>query len=855
MGVRSVARSLGNRFGLVSAAGLVAGVLTISTGGVAARADDQGASLWEPVAVPAARGVDAPAVDIDTTHALAFSLNAPGMNAELASAPLELTPAAKAKPEILSLPKPDGGFEQFAIQLSPVMAPELAAKYPDITSYSGQGIDDPAATVRLDQGPKGFHAQVLSPSGDWYIDPYYHADLSVYVSYFRTDLVNSHGTFVDGALPDGLTPTVTAPAATAARSTGTQLHTYRLAVAADGEYSQFQAMGGTPPTPTTATTLAAIVTAVNRVTGIYELELDARLQLIANETSIIYLDPSTDPYNNTNANSAITQNQHNIDNVIGNANYDVGHVFTTGAGGLADLGVIGQTGFKAMGVTGTSSPTGDAYWVDYVAHELGHEFGGDHTFQGVQGSCGGNGNPSTDVEPGSGTTIMAYAGICGTDDLQNRAPGSSSDPYFSAKSYEQIEAVMDGFPGAVSNTGNSIPTVTSVGGTSFVVPVRTPFALTASGTDANSDSLTYAWEQYDTGALRALDAASKPDGALFRSQVPSTSGTRYFPKLASIAAGTTDASTGNCPALPGGLDCFSEYLPTTARTLHFRATVRDNRLNGGGVNSADATVTVAGSAPFRVTSPNTATTFASGSTQTVTWDVAGTTAAPFNTANVDICMSSDGGATFPTLLAGAVPNTGTASVTLPNTSTTHARFVVKASGGIFFDMSDADLTLSGGSGSLPAASASCSPAASGSGGGGGGGGGGTTTASFVPLVPARLLDSRQGFATADGVSAGIGVRDAGTVTAVTVAGRGGVAGDASAVVLNVTVTGAQGIGFVTVFPCGSPQPNASNLNYVVGQTIPNAVISKVGDSGQVCIYNKDPLDLIVDVTGYFPAAG
>jgi hypothetical protein len=612
----------------------------------------------------------------------------------LRGAPLEFTPAAHTHPLILSLPSPRGGFDRFAVQESPVMAPRLAARYPFIKTYNGVGIDDPAATIRLDLGRTGFHAQVLSPTGDWYIDPYYHLSQSVYVSYLKRDLRNIHGEFIDQHLTTAeLAPNLSnrSTAADAERVVGTELRTYRLAVAADGEYSMFH--GDTVPLVHNA-----IVTAVNRLTGVYERELAIRMVLVANNDSLIFLNPATDPYTNNNPSALLSQNQTTTDSIIGNANYDFGHVFGTGGGGLSALGVVGRTGQKARSETGSPNPIGDAYYIDYVAHEMGHEFNANHGFNGTRGSCAGNANASTATQPGSGSAIMDYAGICGLDDLQLH-----SDDYFAAPSFDEIAAytTTPGSPGNIGATpsGNTPPTV-SVNGGPFTIPMRTPFTLGATGSDADGDTVSYLWEQMDAGAIRALDAASKPTGALFRSFPPTLDSTRTFPAMSSILANTTDANTGTCPALPGGLNCWVEFLPTVGRAMNFRVTVRDNNVAAGGVNSANVAVTAAATGPFLVTSPNTAVSLPGGSNQTITWNVAGSNAAPINTANVNILLSTDGGNTFPTTLAAGTPNDGSQSVTLPSVTTSQARVKIEAVGNIFFDVSDANFSITVG-GNIP----------------------------------------------------------------------------------------------------------------------------------------------------------
>ena len=652
-------------------------------------------ALWNRQArVPVApRGLEISRPDVQPNRFVPLTLDKTGMASTLAAAPLESTAAARRAPLVLSLPTPDGDFARFSVEESPVVAPELAARYPQITTYGGQGIDDPRATIRLDLGLTGFHAQVLSPHGSWYIDPYYHLDDSVYVSYYGRDLQAPRDPFFEPAI-GGLRSPVAAPVAGAqSRSTGTQLRTYRLALAADGEYSAL--WGGTK-----ALVLNALVTAVNRVSGIYQTELAIKLELVANDDKLIYLNPSTDPYSNTNASALLTQNQTNIDNVIGGANYDIGHVFTTGGGGYASLAVVGKPGLKAQGETGNPSPTGDAFWVDYVAHEMGHQFGANHTFNGIGLNCAGtNANSLTAMEPGSGSSIMAYAGICGSDDLQPH-----SDPFFHAVSFDEIVAYTTtvGSPGnlGAASTSNGAPTVAVTGGP-YTIPIRTPFALSATGSDPNGDALTYQWEQYDGGATRSLTSTSKPSGALFRSFAPTTSSTRTFPKLSSILANNTDAKTGTCAVLPAGLNCWSEFLPTVGRSMTFRVTARDNRSDGGGVSSADTTVTVAPTGPFQVTSPNTAVTLSGGSAPTVAWNVASTNVAPVNTANVDILLSTDGGNTFPTVLESNAPNDGTQPVTLPNVETTQARVKIAAVGNVYFDISDANFTITSSAGPPP----------------------------------------------------------------------------------------------------------------------------------------------------------
>jgi subtilisin-like proprotein convertase family protein len=602
-----------------------------------------------------------------------FRLEGNELRGVLDRAPLERVGGNLSAGAILTLPMPDGTFSRFAIYDSPIMEPELAASFPEIKTYSGQGLDDPTATIRLDWTPQGFHAMVISASGTVYVDPYSRGDKTHYISYDKRDFEKSgeRPRCLLGDQPESPDGAATVSSAVSAPGlltpVGTTLRTYRLAVAADVEYTTFH--GGTVPLA-----LGAVTTTINRVTGIYERDLAVRLVLVASEASIIYTS-EPDPYTNSSPSTLLAENQANLDAVILSANYDIGHVFTTGGGGLASLGVVCTAGTKARSETGSPAPVGDPYDVDYVSHEMGHQFGARHSFNGTTGNCGGgNRTASAAYEPGSGSTIMGYAGICGVEDLQ-----PNSDDYFHTKSFDEIVSYVGG-GGSVcptsAATGNLIPTVEA--GPNFTIPISTPFVLTAAGSDPNGDSITYCWEEFDLGTAAPpnTDDGSRP---IFRSFDPVVSPSRTFPRLADIIS---------------GVPTLGESLPTTNRTMTFRATVRDNRANGGGVNYDSMQVTSTTAAgPFVVTQPNTALTWVGGTSQTVTWNVAGTTAAPVSTANVKISLSIDDGLTFPTVLAASTANDGSELVTIPNTPTNIARVKVEAVGNIYFDMSNVGFNI------------------------------------------------------------------------------------------------------------------------------------------------------------------
>jgi hypothetical protein len=578
-----------------------------------------------------------------------------------------------AKPKAtISLPMPDGSAETFVLYNDPIMHPDLARRYPEIQTFGGYAQTDPTTTLRLDMSPHGFNATILSDKRDAVlITPVAVGDNRHNISYFKK---HSHRDknwtcYFDGHHADKGQQKAESMAA---GDCGTRRE-YRLALAATAEYTNFH--GGT-----VALALAAMNTTMNRVNAVYERDCSIRMNLIADTDDLIYTDAMTDPYTNGNTGAMIGENQSNVDTEIGGASYDIGHVFGLNSGGLASLGVV-CSGSKARGVTGSGSPIGDAFDIDYVAHEMGHQFNGDHTFnENSTGSCdASNVNASTAFEPGSGTTIMAYAGICGATNVQ-----SNSDAYFHAISLQQIGnfVVSGGGSGCANNVAvaNNPPTVNA--GANFTIPVSTPFRLTATGSDPNGNPLTFCWEQMDNQLIPHPPATTATEGPVFRSFTPVTSPTRYFPRLPVILDNTLPSTW--------------EVLPAVARTMNFRATVRDNLPNGGCTDEDDMVVTVSANAgPFRITGigPDDDCLFADAST-TITWDVANTTAAPVSCANVDIWLSTDGGQNFSTLLADNVPNSGSASVNVPATAITQTgRIMVICSDNIFLNVNQKDIRI------------------------------------------------------------------------------------------------------------------------------------------------------------------
>jgi hypothetical protein len=589
-----------------------------------------------------------------------FRADPSALTRALGGAPTESSGSSKRAGALVTVPMPDGAVQRFELWESPVMAPGLARAHPDVKTYAGRGIDDPTATARFDRTSKGFHGMILSAHGDVFVDPFARGDVRNYVSYYARNARSLGRRFAcltpGSAATSGLPKGAAIPA-----PVGGALRTFRLAMAATGEYTRFH--GGTEQDG-----LEAVVTTVNRVNAVYERDLAVRLILVDGNDLIVYTNPANDPYSNEDGEALLDENQANIDNVIGAGNYDIGHVVGTGGGGVAVPGVCAPAN-KAMGVTGSDRPVGDAFDISYVAHEVGHQFGANHTFNnGRNGSCGG-GNRAAEVayEPGGGTTILSYAGICGPADIQ-----PESDAYFHAASIGEINAWIDGNACADRTaTGNLAPTVAA--GPGYTIPAGTPFALTAEGLDRDGDELTYCWEEFDLGpeSPPEEDDGQRP---IFRSFAPAASPTRTFPNLTSVLAGE--------PA-PW------EILPSTNRTLAFRVTARDNRAGGGGVASAG---------PFTVAGPRAGEVWTSGSRRTVTWDVAGTDRGQVGASNVRISISTDGGLTFPLVVAESTPNDGSADLTVPNVSTATARIKVEAVGNIFFHVSQANFTIRAGTG-------------------------------------------------------------------------------------------------------------------------------------------------------------
>lgn len=562
----------------------------------------------------------------------------------------------------IALPNAAGEIEQFLVWENSNFEPELQAQYPEIRAYVGKGISDVTAKLNFSISPNGIQTMILrADKGAEFIEPFT-TDNSVYVLFDSKTRTKGNLPFVcstaDVALSQKLMST-----SELQKANNQVMKTMRLALSCTGEYGAY--FGGT-----IAGALAAMNATMTRVNGVYEMDMALHLNIIANNNVVIYTDAANDPYSDAaNLGNWNSELQNTLTNVIGESNYDIGHLFgATGGGGNAGcIGCVCDNG-KGSAYTSPSNgiPQGDTFDIDYVAHEMGHQLGGNHTFSHSAE------NNAVNVEPGSGSTIMAYAGITGATDVQ-----SNSDPYFTYRSILQMQTNLLTKTCPVSVPLTNTPPVINAG-LNYTIPNGTAFVLTGSGTDAQGDTISYCWEQNDdatiVGAAASYPAGTKTDGPNFRSRNPIASPVRFFPAYNTV--------------LSGSLSNTWEAVSTVARTLNFTLTGRDNNPSGPQTQTATMAVNVSGTAgPFTITSPNVEnTSWTQGSTQTITWNVAGTTANGINTANVNILFSSDGGATFTTLVANT-PNDGSQVITVPNIAAPFCRIKIEPIGNIYYAIS------------------------------------------------------------------------------------------------------------------------------------------------------------------------
>lgn len=598
--------------------------------------------------------------------------------ASMVGVPSETSVTVANSTKIVAFPNMEGQMERFTVVEAPVMEEGLAARYPGINSYIGKGIEDKSQIVRFDVSPYGMNAMIMSGNrGTIYID---HVQGNYYRVSSRDDF-EAHSLFNCNSPIDLTNNTFSSRPSDISDASQPTLRTYKLALLSGAEFSLHFITTEVTVAEKKARVLAEQNAQMTRANGIFERDFSVRLLLCATNDSIIYLDPATDPVDNVDGPTQTTLNTA-INAKIGSANYNIGHTeskSTSSANSNGNAGCIGcvcgGTTTKGKAFTSYYNPSLlDYYVVDYLTHEMGHQMGANHTF------TFNNESTTVQCEPGSGITIMGYAGITGATDVSNHSIDN-----FHGKTIQQVTQYMYNSTGnncAVPiTTNNVIPTANA--GADYTIPKSTPFALTGSGSDGDAtDVVTFAWDQIDVNnsGTNVTPATTLATGPMFRTFSPKTSPTTYFPSIQYVLTGANGTTW--------------ERLAAVARTLNFRLVVRDNHGYGGGNATDNMIVTVdATSGPFAITFPaTTGLSWVGNSTKTITWNVANTTAAPVSCSLVRISLSTD---TFKTaiILADNVPNNGSANIIVPNTPTNKARIKVEAVGNIFFDICDRAVTI------------------------------------------------------------------------------------------------------------------------------------------------------------------
>ena len=578
---------------------------------------------------------------------------------------------ARSATTIIDLPLPDGSFQKFKIWESPMMEPELAAKFPEIKTYLLKGLDDPFASGRMSVSPDEFGAFFTSHQfgQDVFIRKALKNSAAVYLSYWGKHdptLEQPFNCLWEGSpdAPDNSQDNRLA----GPNETGDVLRVFRLAMTIPGKLSENY--GWT----TKAQAMASLVAFLGTLNTIFERDLSVRFVLPAKQDEIVFVSSAADPFTALGGGEAANENIAVINQLIGQEGFDVGLIFVTGACCAAGKPTICGD-YKAWNFS--------AFWsLRVTAHEIGHQFDGDHTWT----SCGpsNNGQFGTN-EYGSGTSILSYANICGIDNILP----VGDERYFGVYSQIQMTNHINARTCYKSlETGNHIP-VSSVPASGFYIPISTPFELVGSGSDVDGDFLTYSWEQVNirnidfTSSTISIQTPPVPaDGNVPIARIfnPSSSPRRTIPQLSDILNNTSSVN---------------ERLPTYSRNIKYRMYVRDNHPGAGGTTHEQVSFDVDGSAgPFLVTAPNTCVSWQAGSSQTITWEVANTDNALVNCQNVRISLSLDGGYNYAHVLAANTPNDGSETLTLPDgICSNQSRIKIEAVDNIFFDVSNADFNI------------------------------------------------------------------------------------------------------------------------------------------------------------------
>ncbi len=619
-------------------------------------------SIWENISKPRF----SKNLKIDLSNETKFyKLNFSKLKESLDLAPSRNDVMTSKTEVIISFPNYKGEFIRFKVIEASVMSPELQSKFPNIKSYAGQSIDSPGEIIRFSVSEKkGITSfQRSSVDSDSFIEKYSDGD-DVFAVFSRVNSEKS--SFVCETEDIIVNKTKEKLNKTFKDADSGILHTFRLALSCTGEYGS--GVGG----GTVAGVMAEFNATITRVNGVFENDFSTTMVLVSNEEDIIHLNPSTDPYSG-NVNNLNSEVQSHLTSVIGEANYDVGHVFNQSGnnGNAGCIGCICVDGRKGSAFTQSTFPKGVNFDIDYVAHELGHQFGGNHTFTHSDES-----GSNAQLEPGSGSTIMGYAGITGSTDVQ-----PNSDPYFHFFSIEQVT-------NNVASKNCDTETILSQqepqvdAGTNYTIPIGTAFKLTGSGVVDALGTISYCWEQNDKGSSSTTfpkpNAASGPS---FRSYSPTLSPTRYFPRLPVVFGGSL------------GEEGDWEVISSVSRNYSFKLTVRDNIIGGGQNKIDDMSVFVDDSfGPFQVTSQENSTSWAVGTTETITWNVASTNEGAVNAKKINILFTDDQGVSFTTLASG-VDNDGSHDIVVPNVITSSGRIMVEAADNIFFAVNSGFITV------------------------------------------------------------------------------------------------------------------------------------------------------------------
>lgn len=616
-------------------------------------------NFWKPI-ISTQKNLRVSGVTPDEKTTKVFSLQASGLQKTLEQ-------VSGSKTVDIIFPNSTGDFITYNVKEASNFAPGLAEKYPQIRAFIGEATNGSGEQIRISSAPNGIQTMNLAPQQQFtsFMQQTAEKD-NTYVWYVGTSQSVLKTPFV--CKTQSILAEQNIPIATSLVQEQ-KLRTFRLAVAASGEYTLYH--GGT-----VAGALAAINATVTRVNAVFETDLAISLEVIATTDSVIFTDADTDPFTG----NLITQIQNTLTNTIGEANYDIGHLFhrDENNGNAGFVGSVCRDSKKGSGYSSGLVPEGDLFDIDFVAHEMGHQFGANHTWSFEEEDTGAQ------MEPGSGSTIMGYAGISGVNNV-----AANGDDYFHYYSILQIADYVQTTSCAAETILTNTPPSFVAAPLNYSIPKGTAFVLDAAATDVDAaDVLTYTWEQIDDGIVTSTTfGPENPSGANFRSLPPTTTTKRYFPAK-------THVLNGALTQVNPDENSSWETLPTIARDLNFAVTVRDNSADGGQVIAATNTITVAPNAgPFVITSQNTAVSYNAGEAITVTWDVANTDIAPVNAQQVSVFLSIDGGQNFDIPLAIGVRNSGSHQVLLPGIATTEARIKVQGYQSVFYAVNEVNFSI------------------------------------------------------------------------------------------------------------------------------------------------------------------